>query len=216
MDYKRGSTLSEVVVLVLLRIRKINLISTITIVLILISLLSTVSAVTDKDTLIVQIEESILHIDNRYRSASSVFDEIVASQYQGYLGMIAPGETIAIMPGVAESWHLTYGDEHVIEWVFQLREGLTFHDGSPIDAKSIKYSMVANLMAYYSYDNMSHALREWEDDGYEVGFPANDPNGDGLTVIFSGEYFPDPMFPFDVMGAWNRFTLVPYGVQGLL
>ena len=83
MDYKRGSTLSEVVVLVLLRIRKINLISTITIVLILISLLSTVSAVTDKDTLIVQIEESILHIDKRYRSASSVFDEIVASQYQG-------------------------------------------------------------------------------------------------------------------------------------
>ena len=163
------------------------------------------------DTLVVQIEETVLHLDNRYRSHSSAYDAMVANQYQGYLGMIAPGETIVTLPGMATSFEV---NEALDEWTFTLRAGAKFHDGSVIDAKTVRYSMVADYMAYYDYDNMSQAEFEWLDSGYNVSYPAADPNGEGLVVTFSDGYFPDPMFFFDVSGAWNFFTLVPFGVQG--
>ena len=116
------------------------------------------------------------------------------------------------MPGVAESWTV---NEDGDEWTFQIREGAKLHDGTVIDAKTVKYSMIADLMAYYGYDNMSYAkyrFEEWY--GLNVTFPETDPNGDGLVCTFSDGYFPDPMFPFDMAGQWKRFSLVPYGSHG--
>jgi ABC-type transport system substrate-binding protein len=161
------------------------------------------------DTLVLQIEEEIIYVDNRWSQASSLYDAQVAYQYQGYLGQIAPGETIIMMPGVAESWT---SNEDGTEWTFQIREGLTFHDGSTIDAKAVKYSIYADWFAYYQYDNISEAMA---DSDMNVTFPASDPNGDGYEVIISGDWFPDPMFEFDVCGDWKIFTLVPYGSHGL-
>ncbi|MHA1330976.1 MAG: ABC transporter substrate-binding protein, partial [Candidatus Hodarchaeales archaeon] len=169
----------------------------------------TTPGATAHDTLVIQIEEEIINIDNRWRSASSLYDAQVAYQYQGYLGQIAPGETIVTMPGIAESWTK---NEDGTQWNFTLREGLTFHDGSPIDAKAVRYSVYANWMAYYQLDNMSEAVAEHS---INVTFPESDPEGNGRVVIFQGDWFPDPMFEFDVCGNWKVFTLVPYGSHGL-
>jgi ABC-type transport system substrate-binding protein len=70
-------------------------------------------------------------------------------------------------------------------------------------------------MAYYAYNNMSYsAARMVSSAGMNITFPASDPNGDGLVVTFSGDWFPDPMFLFDACGQWKRFTLVPYNSHG--
>ncbi len=175
------------------------------------SLISTSTAVIVKDTLVIQIEQPIINLDNRYRSSSSIYDNMIAYQYQGYLGMIAPGETLVTLSGVAESYSV---NEEGNEWTFTLREGARLHDGSVIDAKTVRYSMIANWMAYYEYDNISYALTQWESSGYNVTFPSSDPNGNGLVVTFSGESVSDPKFPFDISGAWNGLMLVPYGIQG--
>jgi ABC-type transport system substrate-binding protein len=52
------------------------------------------------------------------------------------------------------------------------------------------------------------------DHGIEMNFPESDPNGNGYTVIFSGDWFPDPMFMYDAFGHWNRFMIVPYNSHG--
>lgn len=164
------------------------------------------------ETLIIQIEEDILHVDNRYTSHSSAYDAAVANQYMGYLGLVAPGETIYTMPGMAESYEVNEAGD---EWTFTLREGAKMHDGSVLDAKTVRYSLIADLMAYWDYPNMSYAEWDWYDSGYNISYPASDPNGDGrVFTLFGSGYFPDPAFIFDVSGLWNFYTLVPYGVQG--
>jgi ABC-type transport system substrate-binding protein len=126
--------------------------------------------------------------------------------------MIAPGETIVTMPGIAESWSV---NEDLNEWTFNIREGAKLHNGDLIDAKTVKYSIEADYMAYYAYNNMSYsAARMVSSAGMNITFPASDPNGDGLVVTFSGDWFPDPMFLFDACGQWKRFTLVPYNSHG--
>ncbi|MFX1507394.1 MAG: ABC transporter substrate-binding protein, partial [Promethearchaeota archaeon] len=146
----------------------------------------------------------------------------IATQYQGYLGMLAPGETTVTLPGIAKNW--TCNDDRT-EWTFTLREGVTFHDGTVIDAKTVKYSVDANYMAQmayfaelYSRDdlliNISQAARQLEDEGLNITFPSNDPNGNGQIVTFSGTWFPDPKFEWDVCCAGSRFMLVPYESHG--
>jgi peptide/nickel transport system substrate-binding protein len=51
-------------------------------------------------------------------------------------------------PGLAESWEVS--DDGLV-WTFKIREGLTFHDGSPLDAEAIAWSM--NYM--YQVENYS-------------------------------------------------------------
>ncbi|NHJ01982.1 MAG: ABC transporter substrate-binding protein [Candidatus Heimdallarchaeota archaeon] len=177
-----------------------------------ITLLSGCVGTETHDTLILQIEEEIIDLDNRYYGSSSLYDSVVAYQYQGYLGLIAPGETIVTMPGVAESWE---SNEDQSEWTFNLREGLTFHDGTPIDAKAVRYSFYADFMVYYGLNNVSEGelyLNTYF--GMNITFPDADPNGDGYVVNFHGGWYPDPMFLFDVCGQWNIFTLIPYNSHG--
>lgn len=42
------------------------------------------------------------------------------------------------IPGLAESWSVS--DDGLV-WSFKIREGLTFHDGSPLDAEAVAWSM---------------------------------------------------------------------------
>ncbi|WP_181410699.1 ABC transporter substrate-binding protein [Nocardioides humi] len=46
-------------------------------------------------------------------------------------------ETPGIIPGLAESWDI---DETRTKWTFHLREGVTFHDGTPFDADAVVYN----------------------------------------------------------------------------
>jgi peptide/nickel transport system substrate-binding protein len=46
-------------------------------------------------------------------------------------------KTPAIIPGLAESWDI---DKTKTKWTFHLRDGVTFHDGTPFDAEAVVYN----------------------------------------------------------------------------
>ena len=56
-------------------------------------------------------------------------------------GMLAFDDSLALTTGVADSWEQT--DE--VTYVYHLRDGVTFHDGSPVTAEDVVYSMQWHL-----------------------------------------------------------------------
>lgn len=47
-------------------------------------------------------------------------------------------DTLQIVPGLAESWDVS--DDNLV-WTFHLRDGVTFHDGSPLTASDVVFSI---------------------------------------------------------------------------
>jgi peptide/nickel transport system substrate-binding protein len=68
------------------------------------------------------------------RTLYSIYDFILECDY---LGGDAPGLGSEIVPSLAESW--TQIDDLTTEFV--LRSGVTFHDGSPLTANDVKYTV---------------------------------------------------------------------------
>jgi len=62
---------------------------------------------------------------------------------------IGSGEVI---PGLAESWEV---NDELTEWTFHLREGVTFHDGSMLDANDV----VASYVAQWDAESPTHTGR---------------------------------------------------------
>jgi peptide/nickel transport system substrate-binding protein len=61
---------------------------------------------------------------------------------------VAQEEGVGWVPGLAEDWEVS--DDGLV-WTFYIRDGLTFHDGTPLDAEAIAWSM--NYM--YQVENYS-------------------------------------------------------------
>ncbi|RVU18047.1 ABC transporter substrate-binding protein [Methylobacterium oryzihabitans] len=55
-----------------------------------------------------------------------------------------------LRPGLAESWEQAPGDTKT--WIFHLRRGVTFHDGTPFDADAV----IWNLDRYFKPDSPQH------------------------------------------------------------
>src|SRR5262245_26711921 len=49
-----------------------------------------------------------------------------------------PDESTQIVPGLAESWAVSKDGLH---YVFKLRKGVSFHDGTPLNAEAVKFSI---------------------------------------------------------------------------
>jgi ABC-type transport system substrate-binding protein len=168
------------------------------------------------EELIIQLDTDVVFLDIRDPNAASGYDVEVFHQWSGYLMQLAPGEDTAVMPGVAESWEVTNPATENETWTFTIRDDAKFHDGTEIKAKDVAYSMWADRYITWAYDNVSEAKADYEGDGYNVTFPASDPNGDGKVVTFSGAWFPDPTFAYGHAGQyWGNEMLVPYGSHGL-
>ena len=56
---------------------------------------------------------------------------------QVYEGLVTPGINMEILPQLAESWDATSADT----WVFNIRKGVKFHDGSALTAGDIAFSI---------------------------------------------------------------------------
>jgi peptide/nickel transport system substrate-binding protein len=52
--------------------------------------------------------------------------------------LVSRSPELNFTPALAESWQVEDGAR---TWTFHLREGMRFHDGSPVDAASVKYSL---------------------------------------------------------------------------
>ncbi len=51
--------------------------------------------------------------------------------------LVEPDETLELRPALATSWDVS-NDQ--LTWIFHLRKGVTFHDGSPFSANDVVYS----------------------------------------------------------------------------
>jgi len=60
---------------------------------------------------------------------------ILVNLYEG-LVRYAPG-TLEVAPGLAESWEIS---DDGTEYTFKLRSGVTFHDGTPLNAEAVKFN----------------------------------------------------------------------------
>ncbi len=57
-------------------------------------------------------------------------------------GLVQTGENAEVVPDLAESWRVDDGGQ---TYVFKLRRGVTFHDGSPFDARAAKRALERHL-----------------------------------------------------------------------
>src|SRR5690606_21139086 len=64
---------------------------------------------------------------NDFRIAVNIYDGLVRN---------APG-TLEIEPALATDWTIS---EDGLEYVFNLREGVSFHDGTPFNAEAVKFN----------------------------------------------------------------------------
>jgi ABC-type transport system substrate-binding protein len=153
---------------------------------------------TNKDTLVIGIDE-LDFIDIRAQFNEGDFPTFdltsVLVQYMASLGTFAPGDVSDVLPAVAKNW--TH-NENLTEWTYTLREGLTFHDGTPIDAKAVEYSLYAREVAtsfspYATYGgpvNFSYVKAQYYlgyEGGINISFPEEDPTGSGRIIIFQFE-----------------------------
>ena len=77
---------------------------------------------------------------NDFRIVRNIFDGLVRNK---------PG-TLEIEPALATDWTIS---EDGLEYVFTLREGVTFHDGSPFNAEAVKFNFDRMLDENHPYAN---------------------------------------------------------------
>jgi peptide/nickel transport system substrate-binding protein len=96
--------------------------------------------------------------------ARSIYDPLMLRNEEG-----------EIAPYLAESLE---ADDDLTEWTLTLREGVRFHDGTPLDAEALKYNFDTLLKAEGS--NTAGALRDFESmdvvDELTVRYNATQPN----------------------------------------
>lgn len=80
--------------------------------------------------------------------------------------LVDADETGTLRPGLAQSWD---SSEDALSWRFTLREGVQFHDGTPVDAEGVAAVL----------------RRAWEQPGVLTRAPITDIGADGLDVTFT-------------------------------
>ncbi|WP_102124779.1 ABC transporter substrate-binding protein [Deinococcus planocerae] len=72
-------------------------------------------------------------------SAAAVDRQVL---YQVFDRLVEVDDQLKIVPSLARSWKITDGG---LTYTFTLRGGVEFHDGTPLDAAAVKYSLERNL-----------------------------------------------------------------------
>lgn len=75
------------------------------------------------------------HLDPTAGAAAAIGEVVYANLFEGLTRMAADG---SIVPGLAESWTVSPDGK---TYTFNLRKGVTFHDGAPFDASVAKFSL---------------------------------------------------------------------------
>ena len=67
-------------------------------------------------------------------------------------------ESTELAPGLAESWSAS---EDGLTWTFQLRRGVTFHDGTAFDAQAVVFSLVRQFKSDHPFHKVEGAYQYW-------------------------------------------------------
>jgi len=104
-----------------------------------------------------------------------------------------PDESTQVVPGLAESWTIS---KDGLQYTFKLRRGITFHDGTPLNAEAVKFSIERQInpnhpayklgkypFANYFFGNVK-AIEVLSDE--RVAFLLNEPRASFLAVLTAG------------------------------
>ncbi|MCY4150508.1 MAG: ABC transporter substrate-binding protein [Gammaproteobacteria bacterium] len=95
-----------------------------------------------------------------------------------YNGLCQLGEGIVPQPELATEWA---SNSNATEWTFQLRKGVTFHDGTPFTADDVVYTMNRHLVedSTSTIKSVLASIKEWKKvNSHEVKVEMNSPNSD--------------------------------------
>src|SRR5881628_1875760 len=62
-----------------------------------------------------------------------------------------PDESTQVVPGLAESWSVSRDG---LKYTFKLRRGVSFHDGTPLDAEAVKFSIERQIVAEHPFNKL--------------------------------------------------------------
>src|SRR5438552_12419624 len=62
-----------------------------------------------------------------------------------------PDESTQIVPGLAESWTVS---KDGFKYTFKLRKGVSFHDGTPLNAEAVKFSIERQIIAEHPFNKL--------------------------------------------------------------
>ncbi|MEO9778883.1 MAG: ABC transporter substrate-binding protein [Sedimentitalea sp.] len=75
------------------------------------------------------------HLDPTSAAAGAIDSVVYSNIFEGLTRFMGDG---SIVPGLAESWEIS--DDGLV-YTFRLRDGVTFHDGTTMDAEDVKFSL---------------------------------------------------------------------------
>lgn len=142
----------------------------------------------DPGTLVLAVDGSPSDLDPHssydYRSVSAIL-----GAYEGLIGLV--GDSTDQFEGIiAESWE-SNDDQSV--WTFKIRPGITFQDGSPVDAEAVRLNYERFLTLGLGPVNV---IRRFIDSIDQITAP------DASTVVFDlGR--PQPLFPFAIASTYG-------------
>ncbi|WP_375264608.1 ABC transporter substrate-binding protein [Planktotalea sp.] len=84
-------------------------------------------------TLALQLEPP--HLDPTSAAAGAIDSVLYSNVFEGLTRFMEDGSVVA---GLAQSWEIS---EDGLSYTFKLREGVTFHDGTAMDAEDVKFSL---------------------------------------------------------------------------
>ncbi len=88
-----------------------------------------------KDDITVAMQLEPPHLDPTSAAAGAIDSVLYTNVFEGLTRFMGDG---SVVPGLAESWEVS-GDG--LAYTFKLREGVTFHDGTTMDAEDVKFTL---------------------------------------------------------------------------
>ncbi len=112
---------------------------------------------------------------------------VMTNVYEPLVWYNPPGSEELVSPGLATSWDVS---DDGMTWTFHLREGVTFHDGTPLTAEAVKQSIERTI--------------EMGQGASFIWWPVEEINAvDDLTVEFKLSYpAPLDLIASSAYGAW--------------
>ncbi|MEM6939110.1 MAG: ABC transporter substrate-binding protein [Pseudomonadota bacterium] len=88
-----------------------------------------------KDDLTVAIQLEPPHLDPTSAAAGAIDSVLYSNVFEGLTRFMSDG---SVVPGLAASWEIS---DDGLTYTFTLRDGVTFHDGTTMDAEDVKFSL---------------------------------------------------------------------------
>ncbi|AUQ68989.1 ABC transporter substrate-binding protein [Phaeobacter inhibens] len=88
-----------------------------------------------RDTVTVALQLEPPHLDPTSAAAGAIDQVLYSNVFEGLTRFMGDG---SVVPGLAQSWEIS---EDGLSYTFTLQDGVTFHDGTTMDAEDVKFSL---------------------------------------------------------------------------